>query len=156
MNKWNNIFISYIHFYEKYHSEKINQLIHLIGIPAVYWTILVITSHPTFSLQLIDDDKTNIFLQASTQLNITLFVVVSYIICYALFTPRLTFIYILVFLFLGWTANISYLIFEDILWIAIPLHILGWIAQFIGHGIFEKKKPALLDNIVQAFLVAPW
>lgn len=31
-----------------------------------------------------------------------------------------------------------------------------WIAQFIGHGIFEGRAPALLDNLVQAFLLAPF
>lgn len=31
-----------------------------------------------------------------------------------------------------------------------------WIMQFIGHGVFEKRAPALLDNLVQAFLMAPF
>ncbi len=31
------------------------------------------------------------------------------------------------------------------------LHILSWILQFIGHGVFEKRKPALLDNIFLVF-----
>ncbi|KAG9451378.1 hypothetical protein H6P81_011343 [Aristolochia fimbriata] len=31
-----------------------------------------------------------------------------------------------------------------------------WIWQFIGHGVFEKRAPALLDNISQAFLMAPF
>lgn len=32
---------------------------------------------------------------------------------------------------------------------------MSWLAQFIGHGVFEKRAPALLDNLVQAFLLAP-
>ncbi|CAM0902365.1 unnamed protein product [Alopecurus aequalis] len=31
-----------------------------------------------------------------------------------------------------------------------------WTMQFIGHGFFEKRAPALLDNLVQAFLMAPY
>ncbi|CAA2983319.1 uncharacterized endoplasmic reticulum membrane [Olea europaea subsp. europaea] len=31
-----------------------------------------------------------------------------------------------------------------------------WTGQFIGHGVFEKRAPALLDNLVQAFLMAPF
>ncbi|KAJ6186459.1 hypothetical protein N7519_007760 [Penicillium mononematosum] len=27
--------------------------------------------------------------------------------------------------------------------------------RFVGHGVFEKRAPALLDNLVQAFLLAP-
>ena len=31
-------------------------------------------------------------------------------------------------------------------WIA--LNVLGWIAQFVGHGVFEKRAPAILTNIM--------
>ncbi|WVZ19083.1 hypothetical protein V8G54_006405 [Vigna mungo] len=31
-----------------------------------------------------------------------------------------------------------------------------WTGQFIGHGVFEKRAPALLDNLTQAFLMAPY
>ncbi|GFZ07728.1 ER membrane protein, putative [Actinidia rufa] len=31
-----------------------------------------------------------------------------------------------------------------------------WTGQFIGHGVFEKRAPALLDNLVQAVLMAPF
>lgn len=40
--------------------------------------------------------------------------------------------------------------------IAIGVHIVSWVAQFIGHGIFEKRAPALLDNLVQAIFLAPF
>lgn len=33
--------------------------------------------------------------------------------------------------------------------------LVAWIAQFIGHGVFEGRAPALLDNIFQAFFLAP-
>ncbi len=35
------------------------------------------------------------------------------------------------------------------------LHIASWIAQFVGHGIFEKRAPALLDNML-LMSVAPF
>ena len=41
-------------------------------------------------------------------------------------------------------------------YIAIGVHISSWIAQFIGHGIFEGRAPALLDNLVQAVFLAPF
>jgi len=31
---------------------------------------------------------------------------------------------------------------------------MSWIAQFIGHGVFEKRAPALLDNLLYT-LAAP-
>jgi uncharacterized membrane protein YGL010W len=33
---------------------------------------------------------------------------------------------------------------------------LSWIAQFLGHGVFEGRAPALLDNLVQALVLAPF
>jgi uncharacterized membrane protein YGL010W len=35
------------------------------------------------------------------------------------------------------------------------IQVASWVLQFIGHGAFEKRAPALLDNLVQAFLLAP-
>lgn len=35
------------------------------------------------------------------------------------------------------------------------IHVVSWLAQFVGHGVFEGRAPALLDNLVQAFLLAP-
>jgi 2-hydroxy fatty acid dioxygenase len=40
--------------------------------------------------------------------------------------------------------------------IAIGVFIVSWIAQFIGHGAFEGRAPALLDNLVQALVLAPF
>lgn len=39
---------------------------------------------------------------------------------------------------------------------AFGIHIVSWIAQFIGHGKFEGRAPALLDNLVQALFLAPF
>ena len=39
---------------------------------------------------------------------------------------------------------------------ALGLHVTSWVAQFVGHGIFEGRAPALLDNLVQAFFLAPF
>ena len=29
------------------------------------------------------------------------------------------------------------------------VHAFSWIAQFVGHGVFEGRKPALMDNLLQ-------
>lgn len=39
--------------------------------------------------------------------------------------------------------------------VAIVTHVVAWIAQFVGHGAFEGRAPALLDNLVQAIFLAP-
>jgi len=39
---------------------------------------------------------------------------------------------------------------------AIGIHIVSWLAQFVGHGKFEGRAPALLDNLFQAIFLAPF
>lgn len=29
------------------------------------------------------------------------------------------------------------------------LHVIGWLAQFYGHGVHEGRSPALVDNLFQ-------
>lgn len=41
-------------------------------------------------------------------------------------------------------------------YVALGLFTASWIAQFVGHGVFEKRAPALLDNLVQALFLAPF
>ena len=38
---------------------------------------------------------------------------------------------------------------ENAFWMIFTAHVIGWIAQFIGHGVFEGRKPALMDNLLQ-------
>jgi uncharacterized membrane protein YGL010W len=38
---------------------------------------------------------------------------------------------------------------------ALIVHIVSWLLQFLGHGAFEGRAPALLDNLVQAIFLAP-
>ncbi len=33
--------------------------------------------------------------------------------------------------------------------VALVIHVFGWILQFIGHGVFEGRAPALLDSLDQ-------
>ncbi|KAL1216754.1 hypothetical protein V5N11_025254 [Cardamine amara subsp. amara] len=40
--------------------------------------------------------------------------------------------------------------------VGVASQLLCWTGQFLGHGLFEKRAPALLDNLVQAFLMGPF
>jgi len=59
---------------------------------------------------------------------------------------------------LGGAALMNYLRQQDPVGntkIALVVHIVCWLLQFIGHGKFEGRAPALLDNIFQAIFLAP-
>lgn len=38
---------------------------------------------------------------------------------------------------------------------AFAIFLVSWLLQFVGHGVFEGRAPALLDNLFQAFFLAP-
>jgi uncharacterized membrane protein YGL010W len=60
---------------------------------------------------------------------------------------------------IGWTAYANHLTIAHTYSanaIAIGVEIFAWGAQFIGHGVFEGRAPALLDNLLQALVLAPF
>ena len=62
-------------------------------------------------------------------------------------------------LLLGATAYANYLTSTygmEANYIALALHLVSWVAQFIGHYFYEGRAPALFDNLVQAFFLAPF
>lgn len=62
-------------------------------------------------------------------------------------------------LIIGWTAYSNHLTSTytyNANAIGIAVEIFAWIAQFIGHGVYEGRAPALLDNLVQALVLAPF
>lgn len=66
---------------------------------------------------------------------------------------------ILLPIIIGWTAYSNHLTStcaRTSNQAAIAVEIVSWVAQFVGHGVFEKRAPALLDNLLQAFVLAPF
>lgn len=39
---------------------------------------------------------------------------------------------------------------------AILVHIISWLLQFYGHFHYEKRSPAVLDNLIQPLVLAPY
>jgi uncharacterized membrane protein YGL010W len=42
------------------------------------------------------------------------------------------------------------------LWINLMLFILGWIFQFVGHAVYEKRQPAFLKNALHLLVGPLW
>ena len=45
---------------------------------------------------------------------------------------------------------------QTLTYVAVALNVGSWLAQFVGHGHFERRAPALRDNVVQALFLAPF
>lgn len=62
-------------------------------------------------------------------------------------------------LLMSWTAFSNYLTSNyayNANTTAVAVEIIAWVAQFVGHGVYEGRAPALLDNLLQALVLAPF
>mgnify|MGYP002477150000 CR=1 FL=1 len=125
-------------FYKKYHHEQVNVAIHSVFVP----TILFSSASMLHRVVLYKD-------YTLTSLLTT---------CYASF-------YLLLNLPVGLLATGLLILMNvaiDSHWVPLTfnqeliLFTIGWVCQFIGHGVFEKRRPALLDNLVQSLVLAPY
>ena len=81
---------------------------------------------------------------------------VIYSLYYIILDPIAGILYVPFLTYLWLSANLFYRDNANALLTAAIIHVVAWAFQFIGHGVFEKRAPPLLDNIFQAFLQAPF
>ncbi|KAG2077715.1 DUF962-domain-containing protein [Suillus decipiens] len=141
-------------FYGSYHSNPINILIHVFGVPAILWSSLVLATCiqtpaflPAFRYTL------NEYLLFD--LNTPAVVTVIYLVYYLALEPFAALLYAPQMVLSLLTAT-AYAHRPDGIRDAIIVQVVSWIAQFIGHGLAEGRAPALLDNIVGALVLAPF
>ncbi|KAK7317245.1 hypothetical protein RJT34_01305 [Clitoria ternatea] len=137
-------------FYGAYHSNPINVAIHVLFVWPIVFTALILLY---FTPSLIGFNFHPVL-----HLNYGFFSTVFYALFYIALDKRAG--SLAAFLtFLCWFSS-SFLANSlgfSLAWkVALAAQIFCWTGQFIGHGVFEKRAPALLDNLVQAFLMAPF
>lgn len=134
-------------FYSAYHQEKRNIWIHVLGVPLISFTLLLLLS--------------NITLYQFNGVNLTLAMAFSVAVLLYYFTLDFLFALLSTAVFGGLLAIAHYLVHVSGLpmttvWIVFAAgQIIGWGSQFYGHFIFEKDRPALFDNLFQALVSAP-
>ncbi|KAJ6161791.1 hypothetical protein N7485_010021 [Penicillium canescens] len=127
-------------FYGAYHNNPVNVAIHITCVPILLFTGIVLTRSKSITSPA----------NAGTigALIYAIFYVLLEPIAGGLLAPAVIAAAYYGNYFLGTYGNtVNY-------W-AGGIHIVSWLAQFVGHGAFEKRAPALLDNLVQAILLAP-
>ena len=143
-------------FYKLYHQNKVNKLIHIICIPLIVWSLSVLLNSIVFNFGItLFNVQTNFNISFSLNIYLSFIILFFYWIFYMLIDYQS---YQQMFLFLSfiWLSSYYFFIsFDSPYYYAIIVNVFSWIMQFIGHGIFEGKRPALMDSIHQAFLMAP-
>ncbi|KAF5388363.1 hypothetical protein D9615_000130 [Tricholomella constricta] len=145
---------SQLAFYGAYHSNRINVLIHILCVPLLLWTFQVLVAElpvPSFLPEV--HYTINDYLHFD--LNLSAIHAGSYLAYYLLLEPVAAILYMPQMVLSLLTAT-AYSKGAGHISKAALLHGVSWIAQFLGHGLAEKRAPALLDNLVGAVVLAPF
>ena len=124
--------------YASYHRTRGNKFFHRLGIPMIMLTLLGMLA------------RVEIFDIGSFRLDAAVLLIILSTMYY---------------LALEWRLGLAMLGVSIIFYIAgaalpmsinVALFILGWIFQFVGHSVYEKKQPAFLRNLVHLLIGPLW
>ncbi|KAG1342539.1 putative endoplasmic reticulum membrane protein YGL010W [Cocos nucifera] len=138
-------------FYGAYHSNPVNVFIHMLFVWPIFFTSLVLFHFAPPLLHLP-------FADGGLALDFAFVFALIYALFYVLMEPKAgSLAAALCFLcWLGSSSLAAHLGFSLAWKVVLAAQLFCWTGQFIGHGVFEKRAPALLDNLSQAFLMAPF
>lgn len=123
--------------YEEHHRTAGNKWCHMVGIPLIAFSLLGLLAVEVYRVG-----------AWSVELSLLLLVLTAqgYIRLDARLGAALTVFYVALYLgarLLSWQVNLG-------------LFVLGWVFQFIGHGVFEKRSPAFFRNLVHLRVGPLW
>ncbi|KAL8896725.1 MAG: hypothetical protein Q9192_002941 [Flavoplaca navasiana] len=139
-------------FYGSYHDHPVNVAIHMLCVPTILLTAFLFGTNTPPLVPMPDW-----LVIPNLPSNLGTVVCLMYATLYILMEPVAG--GILAPLMLAGTAYANHLTNtygQTANYWALGLHVFSWIAQFVGHGVFEGRAPALMDNLVQAFFLAPF
>jgi len=146
-------------FYASYHNDPINIIIHLMCIWPIFATAVVFLQYtPAFAST--PDSIASLPFGKNVHINGAFCLVALYIVWYILMEPfagsLATLLILTIFVKSAQYVAADATVLGLPVWkAALAIHITAWIIQFIGHGVFEGRAPALLDSWDQAFITAP-
>lgn len=137
-------------FYAFYHQERINKLVHLFCVWPILATSMYLLAQTPALIEI--DGKTE---SHGIEFDYAFFVAMIYIIFFLVIEqPGICGVSaaLLVTIILKYSNEWQGLYTWQM---ATGVNVSCWIAQFYSHLFHEGKSPALLDNLVQAFMFAP-
>ncbi|KAI4685683.1 hypothetical protein J4E81_008835 [Alternaria sp. BMP 2799] len=140
--------------YGAYHRDPTNVAIHIACVPVLLATgILFGTNTPTLPIR-----QHPLLTRLNLPLNLGTIAAATYSTLYLMLSPNLAGVTVtpIILAFASLSNRLTQRYNKTkVNSIAGAIHVVSWILQFVGHGKFEGRKPALLDNLVQALFLAP-
>ncbi|KAG0224712.1 hypothetical protein B0O80DRAFT_440877 [Mortierella sp. GBAus27b] len=141
--------------YASHHNNPVNIAIHLTCIPLILWSALVFAAKSGPLLQISQSSPLLARLAQLLPPNAGILTMVAYCLYYIKLDKVAGLITAPLFLGLARHAT-EFNTRPDATKIATLIQIVAWGAQFIGHGVYEGRAPKLLDNLLQAVVLAPY
>lgn len=123
--------------YEAHHRAEGNQVCHMVGIPLIITGLLGLLAIPIFQVD-------------GVKLEWSLFLLLLAGGVYLWLDLKLGLVMILfsLVIYLGarllpWPASLG-------------LFLMGWVFQFVGHGVYEKRSPAFMGNLAHLLVGPLW
>ena len=126
-------------FYAAYHQDRRNKATHFVGVPLIMLAILVPLSWPGIEI-------------GGFKLTAGILLAVAVLAYYFVLDVPLALAMLVVFGVLIWLAELIAAggAARGWTWFGC-LFVGGWILQLVGH-VFEGRRPALVDNVLQTFV----
>ncbi|CDH50332.1 duf962 domain protein [Lichtheimia corymbifera JMRC:FSU:9682] len=138
--------------YGSHHNNKVNVAIHMVFVPTIFWTALVFGAKTGPLVSTAGLPK----VLKDVGPNLSFFTVAGYSLYYTILDPVASLLYAPLLYGMCYSATRFEKTNPNAMKIALAGHIVAWIFQFIGHGVAEKRRPKLVDNLVQALVSAPY
>ncbi len=131
-----------VKFYGEYHKNPYNRLTHYFGIPVIIFSILLFLSWfrlPTFP-----------FWANGAFVFIVIVSIYYFLLDWRVFLT-MGLLVLPIFLLASYIGTYSWRFNVGVF---VIMFLGGWTLQLIGHSVFEKRKPAFTDNLIQ-LLIGP-
>ncbi|CAJ2513341.1 Uu.00g014600.m01.CDS01 [Anthostomella pinea] len=138
-------------FYGAYHGNSVNIAIHMACVPLILFTGFALAANTGTLIPLPD-----VLTVPNLQLNFGTISAILWGGLYVLLEPVAGTVLALVCLGAAAFSNAALSQNPTLTnQVAVIVHVVCWLLQFLGHGVYEGRAPALLDNLVQAIFLAP-
>lgn len=142
--------------YASHHNNPVNIGIHLTCIPLILWSALIFAAKTGPLLQTPSSPALVNRLLQTLPPNAGVLTMVAYCLYYIKLDKVAGLLTAPLFLGLAKHATVFNASRTDATRVATLVQIVAWVAQFIGHGVYEKRAPKLMDNLLQALVLAPY
>jgi len=124
--------------YAAFHATPGNRTCHMVGIPLIVFTLFaLLTQVPLFALGGFTVTLAEVLLLVASVFYLTLDLTLALLML---------------------AVSLGFLVFArrtPFAW-ALSAFVLGWILQFVGHYVYEKKAPAFLGNLAHLLVGPLW